>query len=151
MAEPVKGVAYEFSIGLDSVVDSGFQVDPIIVDGDFTISKDFGAFVNLMDLPGVDPPGSTNVRVQLTALEMDADKITIFAKDQEGDEWDESRIFIDVPAGNSESVLDIIEGDITESSSQIIIKRKGTAEELLNKDIAGSLLPSSVTVTTTEP
>ncbi len=150
MAEPVKGVAYEFPVGLDSVLDIGFQVNPTIALGDFTISRDGDVFDNLSALPVVTPAGSTSVLILLSASEMDADKIVIFAQDQAGDEWEEMRVFIDAPAGSSETVLDIIEGDINESNVSVIIKKKGTETVVLEKNIEGSLLSPSITVNTSE-
>ena len=150
MSEPVKGVAYEFPVGLDSILGLGFQVNPTLATGDFTISKDFGAFVNLATLPVVTPAGSTSVRIVLSATEMNADKILIFAKDQTGNEWEELQAFIDAPAGNSESVLDIIEGDHIETSQALIINKKNTSTPVLSKIITGSLLLNNVTIRTIE-
>jgi len=150
MSEPVKGEAYDFPVGLDSVLGSGFQVNPTITAGDFTISKDFGAFVNLATLPVVTPVGSTSVKVVLSATEMTADKILIFAKDAAGNEWEEMQAFIDAPAGNSETVLDIIEGDHIETSQTLVINKKDTTTPVLSKVITGSLLSDNVTIRTIE-
>jgi len=150
MAEPVKGVAYEFPVGLDSVLVTGFQVNPTIAAGDFQISKDFGAFANLATLPVVTPAGSTSVKVSLSALEMTADKILILAKDAAGDEWEEMQAFIDAPAGSSETVLDIIEGDHIETSQTLVINKKDTTTPVLSKVITGSLLTDNVTIRTIE-
>lgn len=150
MAEPVKGVAYDFPVGLDSVLATGFQVNPTIAAGDFQISKDFGTFANLATLPVVTPPGSTSVKVSLSALEMTADKILILAKDTAGDEWDEMQAFIETPVSTSQSVIDILEGDHIENSINLIINKKGTVTPVLSKKITGSLLIPSATIRTTE-
>lgn len=151
MAEPVKGVAYDFSIGLDSVVGDGFQSNPTIAAGDFVISKDYGTFANLATLPVVTPSSTTSVKISLSATEMDADKIVVFAQDQADDEWSEAQIFIDVPAGSSETVLDILEGDHIETRLTMVINKKNTATPVLSKTVGGSLLGDNVTVTTVEP
>lgn len=150
MAEPVKGVAYEFPVGLDSALGIGFQVNPTIAAGDFTISKDFGTFANLATLPVVTPAGSTSVKVVLSASEMTADKILILAKDATGNEWEEMQMFIDNPAANSQTAVDILEGDHIENSTAMIINKKGTTIPVLSKDITGSLLVPNVTIRTVE-
>lgn len=88
MTDPQKGVAYTFPRGLfDSTTGGKFKVNPTIAAGDFKISKDFGAFANLANLPTVQPAGSTVVVFSLTATEMTADHITIQGIDQAGNEW----------------------------------------------------------------
>ena len=150
MAEPIKGIAYDFSIGLDSVLGTGFQANPTLAAGDFTISKDNGAFANLTTLPVVTPSGSTSVLVSLSATEMDADKIVIFAQDQADDEWNEAQVFIDVPSGTSETAVDLLQGDHIETRTRMIINKKNTSTAILDKVVAGSLLSDNVTITTTD-
>lgn len=152
MAHPVKGVAYEFPpVGLTDVFDPQFfLVNPTIEVGDFKISKDFGALVNLTNLPVVDPAGSFSVKVNLTDTEMDADKIGVFGTDPT-QEWGDINMAIDVPEATQESAVDILEGDRIETNIHYTIFKKGTAEVLVSKDITGSLLPSGVTITTLEP
>lgn len=151
MAEPVNGVAYTVPpFGLDSVSATVFQVAPTIVAGDFTISKDFGAFANLATLPTVSPSGSSSVKIELSATEMTADKIRILGVDAAGDEWNPIEITIDVPAGSTDSILDIIEGDHVETSQALLINKKGTTTPVLSKVITGSLLTDNVTIRTIE-
>jgi len=150
MAEPVRGVEYEFPVGLDSVFGSGFQENPTIAAGDFTISKDFGAFANLATLPVVTPAGSTSVKIVLSSTEMTADKILIFGKDAAGSEWQDMQVFIDAPLGSSETVLDILEGDHIETSQTLVINKKDTTIPVLSKTISGSLLTENVTIRTIE-
>lgn len=150
MAEPVKGQAYEFPVGLDSVLGTGFQVNPTIAAGDFTISKDFGTFVNLATLPVVTPAGSTSVKIALSAAEMTADKVFILAKDAAGNEWEEMQAFIDAPVGTTDTILDIIEGDHIETSQTLVINKKDTTTPVLSKVITGSLLSDNVTIRTIE-
>jgi hypothetical protein len=87
---PKRGVAYSFSRGLYHATLGGhFRVNPTIAAGDFQISKDSGAFVNLTNLPLVSPAGSPLVLFQLTAAEMTADRVTVLGVDQAGGEWSE--------------------------------------------------------------
>lgn len=152
MTLPVSGVAYSFTIQLvDSADPASFKASPTIAAGDFQVSIDGGALANLTNLPVNSPSGSVLVDVNLTAAEMTGAKINVVGIDVAGAEWEDIVIDIDVPEGSVESVLDIIEGDHTETSTGVVIKKKGTATEVLNKVVAGSLLDSSVTVTTKEP
>lgn len=85
---PRRGVAYTFTRGLyDATTGGKFRVNPTIAVGDFKLSKDSGALVNLTTLPVVSPAGSQLVRFQLTAAEMTADRLTVVGADQAGGEW----------------------------------------------------------------
>ena len=64
-----------------------FQVNPTIAAGDFQISRDDGAFVDVATLPDVMPAASAQVRIQLSAVEMNADMVTVLGNDQAGAEW----------------------------------------------------------------
>ena len=152
MALPKRGQAYSFQISLvDTASPSTFKSSPTIASGDFKISKDDGSLVKLATLPAVTPSGSVLVLIALSATEMTANKIAIIGKDAAGSEWNDVTITLDIPSGNIDTVNDLLEGDRSESSTGIIIKKKGTSTEILNKDITGSLLSPSVTVTTSEP
>lgn len=99
---------------------------------------------------GVTPSSSTNIKISLSATEMTADKVVVYAKDAAGTEWNEMRVFIDVPVSSSQSVLDILEGDHVETNVSLVINKKDTSTALINKTITGSLLTPSVTITTKE-
>jgi hypothetical protein len=87
---PKRGVAYSFSRGLYDATRGGhFRVNPTIAAGDFTLSRDNGAFVPLTTLPVVSPAGSALVLFQLTAAEMTATRLTLLGVDQLGGEWTE--------------------------------------------------------------
>lgn len=151
MAEPVQGQAYDFPAALNSVLDTGFQVNPTLETGDVQISSDYVTYINIFTLPIVSPVGSEQLKVDLTATEMTGvDKLVVRFKDQNGDEWNEMRVFLDIPAGSSESVLDILEGDHIETSNSLIINKKGTTTPVLSKVITGSLLVPNVTIRTIE-
>jgi hypothetical protein len=149
MALPNKGEAYVFYMGLvDSLDAEAFKVNPTIASGDFTVSKDGGAFTTLATLPVVSPAGSVSVKVSLSASEMDADKVNIHAKDLAGAEWFEALVDIDVPRGNVDTAVDILEGDHIENRTTLLINRKGTTTPVLSKKITGSLLPSGIQIET---
>ena len=153
MALPKNGEAYEYPpFGLVHALDAeAFKVDPTIAAGDFQISKDFGAYANLETLPTVEPAGSIGVKISVSAAEMTADKVMIQGIDQAGNEWFDIFSFIDIPSGNTDTVVDLLEGDHFESSTKVQIFKKGTSTEILNKDIGGSLLTPGVNITTNEP
>lgn len=105
MATPKKNEAYQFYTTLVSAADPNtFQVNPTIAAGDFKISKDGGALTNLATLPSVVPAGSRMVQIDLSADEMNADKVMIQGVDAAGGEWQEMVVFIDVPVSNLESI-----------------------------------------------
>lgn len=148
MAEPVRAVAYSFPIELDSVLSSGFQVNPTIAAGDFQISKDGGAFANLDNLPVVNPAGGRQVFVSLTGAERDAGVINVLAIDLAGDEWKDLGMFFDIPVSTSETAVDILEGDHVETNTNLLINKKGTSTALVSKKITGSLFTPGLTIST---
>lgn len=151
MTEPVKGQAYEFYLSLTDIFDPQFFVsNPTLAAGDFKVSKDGGALVNLATLPAVTPTGSSAVKVNLNAVEMNADSVVVEGKDVAGDQWGDVFAFIDAPAGSSETVLDLLEGDKRETNISQKVFKKGTATLLLDKTISGSLLQSDITIETLE-
>jgi len=101
MATPRRGVSYQFPMYLGDASDPDtFRVNPTIAAGDFQISKDGGAFVDLTNLPVVTPSGSIRVLISLSATEMTADKIDVVAIDVAGSEWQSLTAFIDAPIIN---------------------------------------------------
>ena len=97
------------------------------------------------------PTLSNNVKINLAAIEMTADKVVINGIDLAGEEWANFYAFIDNPIGNLDDLTDIIEGDHEESSTRIKIFKKGTPTVVLDKVVTGSLLSPNVTVNTKEP
>lgn len=104
MALPDRGEAYDFYVTLIDEVTGGFRVSPTIAAGDFQISKDGGAYVNLATLPSVLPAGSVSVKISLSAAEMTADKVTILGVDVAGAEWKDLFSFIDIPVSNIHNI-----------------------------------------------
>ena len=65
-----------------------FKNSPTLATGDFKISQDGGALVNLSNLPVVSPAGGAVVLVTLTTDENDANTIAVVCRDQtEPPEW----------------------------------------------------------------
>lgn len=151
MADPVKGQPYEFSIPLVAVEDpASFVLNPTIAAGDFQISQDGGPYINLANLPVVSPALSSSVLFSLTGAEMDADRVVVNGIDVTGNEWEDVQVLVPTPTGSSESVFDIIVGDVTENSVLSTTVKRGTAEVLLEKAIAGSQLNPNITIQTTD-
>lgn len=152
MAGPIKGEEYIFYVSLTDIFDPQFFIaNPTIVTGDFMRSNDGGALGSLLTLPTVEPPGSKIVKVTLSPVEMNTDRMTIIGSDQSNDEWGDVSIFLDIARASQDNVMDLLEGDHQESSANLKIFKKGTFDILLEKDITGSLLNTTVTVNTKEP
>lgn len=111
MSSPKRNVAYEFDIALVDSSDTGsFLANPTIAAGDFKVSTDNGALGNLSTLPVVDPAGSIIVKINLSAAEMNGDKIMVQCIDAAGNEWDDVLIFI-------EATVDIdVDGNVDDTT-----------------------------------
>jgi len=148
MPDPVRGVAYTFTIAvIDSADSTSFKASPTIAAGDFQVSTDGATFANLSTLPVVTPSGSIAILITLSASEMTGDKIVVQGIDAAGAEWDDIMIFVDVPTALP---LDLIEGDRVESRTSVVINKKNTTTAILSKTISGSLLSDGITVATTD-
>lgn len=151
MTLPIQNAAYSFYTALTSQASpENFQINPTIAAGDFQVSTDGGALTNLATLPVVDPAGSFLVRVDLNAAEMNGAKVNVVAIDAAGAEWAEALAAIDVPVGSIDSIYALMVGDRIETHNQLVINEQGTANALLDKQITGSLLSTSVTLRTTD-
>ncbi len=105
MPNPKKGVAYEFDMYLVDQTTGQFKYAPTIESGDFKVSKDNGSLVNLTTLPSVAPAAGPIVRVQLSASEMTADKVSIVAHDAAGSEWNDVLIVVEPTSQTIDDVL----------------------------------------------
>lgn len=83
------GVAYSFDVALIDRTTKQFRTNPTLAAGDFRYSKDGGALTNLATTPTVTPSGSLQVKVDLSATEAECTRITIYAVDAAGDQWDD--------------------------------------------------------------
>ena len=78
-----KNTIYTFDVALRSATDSvSLQDTPTLAAGDVQVSTDNGAFGNLGTLPAVSPAGGIQVKVTLSATEMNGDDIGIAFVDQ---------------------------------------------------------------------
>jgi hypothetical protein len=93
MPEPQRGRVYDFTLSLVSTATGQLLAAPPLAAGDFRVSKDHGAMANLATLPTVAPAGSALVRVQLSATEMTADQVDVYAHDPDG-VWEDVAIQI---------------------------------------------------------
>jgi len=113
MPLPKKGVAYTFTRALYSTaVPGAFQVNPTIAVGDFRVSTDGGALVNLTTLPVVAPAGSVLVQITVTAAEMTADRVSVVGIDQAGNEWGPLHESFDTSAVTLEDVAAYIDTEV---------------------------------------
>lgn len=152
MSEPLKGVQYIHNMVLfDLAEPQKIKLNPTIDPGDFQISRDNGVFANLAIKPTVDPVNSRNVKVTISSLEMDVDKVVVIANDQAGDEWSDTGFAIDVPTGTAQTAVDLLVGDKRETSISQKVFKKGTPNIILEKVVTGSLLRSDITIETQEP
>lgn len=80
---PTKNQDFEFDVCLEDYANPGvFRSNPTLAAGDAQISQNNGTLANLATLPSVAPASSKIVRVQLSATEMNTDKVTIILSDQ---------------------------------------------------------------------
>ena len=89
------GAPFTLYISLESQSTPGkFVTDPTIAAADFNVSKDDGTFAALTTTPTVDPSGSVQVKIELSATEMQADVVSVVCQDTAGDQWFDQRIDI---------------------------------------------------------
>lgn len=84
---PVKNAEYIFYISLFAQSDNQIKTTPTLASGDFKVSTDGGATSNLDTLPSESPAASGNVKVTVSATEMNGDNVSVIWKDAAGDEW----------------------------------------------------------------
>lgn len=98
---PQINTAYSFDVALVSQADTRlFQVNPTLATGDVKVAIDEGAFANLTALPTVTPASGRNVKVALTAAEMNGSRITVQFADVSGAEWCELLYVIETTPDN---------------------------------------------------
>lgn len=106
MAEPKKNTAFVTDVTLINA--SGrpsLKANPTLATGDVQVSTDEGAFANIGTLPTVTPAAGTNVKISLSAGEMNGDRCAIQFIDQTTPkEWDDVLIVINIPVRNSDDL-----------------------------------------------
>ncbi len=136
-----KNTAYTFYLTLaDSASPSSFKANPTIAIGDFKISKDGGAFVNLATLPVVEPASSVMVKVSLSATEMDADKVNVVGIDVAGAEWNDVAYIFDVQSdldNLADAVWDeILKGNTHNVKHSAAKRLRNISSQIIHTDIA---------------
>jgi len=92
---PQKNTAYTFYWGLVSRGDTTvFQASPTLAAGDVKVAIDDAAPANIATLPVVDADFTKRIKVDLSAAEMNGDKISVLFSDVAGAEWCD--VFIDM-------------------------------------------------------
>lgn len=154
MSLPVAGEAFEYPIVLLGQDEQPLD-NPDLQVGDFRISTDGAPFANSADLPEVVPAGSGRVLLKFNAAEMTGvNDVMLRAKDVSAEanpdatSWLAVDVTISLVTGNVETVNDLLQGDRVESSVRSQVFKRGTATELLDKTITGSLLQPNVEITT---
>jgi hypothetical protein len=83
-----RATEYIFYVSLVSQADTKLLLaNPTLAAGDFTISKDGGAFANLTTLPTVTPASGYSVKITLSNTEMTADNVLVACADAAGAQW----------------------------------------------------------------
>ncbi len=147
---PEQNQPYEMPLLLEEKATGDWYIDAPIVAGDFKVAIDFGTFVNVTNLPLAVPTGSAQVRLSMTAAEFGGNKVLVIGHDPDG-LWKDIGIFFDLILGTVQTLIDIEEGDRTETSLELLIEKKDTSEVLIQKKIGQSLLAPDITLTTREP
>lgn len=112
MAEPRRDVAFDFYIALVSTATSDFLDPPTVVVGDFKVSTDGSAYVNLATLPVVDPATSATVKVSLSAAEMGGDSVNVLGIDLD-DVWQDVLATLDLGVATIDTVHNGLYNDST--------------------------------------
>lgn len=122
----VKNSAFVFRCVLFAQSDNQIKSNPTLASGDWKVSIDGGAFANLATLPDVDPDSSVQVKVSLSADEMNGDEIMVTAIDAAGAEWHSAAWVIHTAA----QTFDTIEGLVDELETRLTAARAGYLDNL---------------------
>src|SRR3990167_1288617 len=96
---PKKNAEFIFYMGLYSAsTGNSFQSSPTLAVGDVKVSTDGGALANITTLPTVTPAAGRQIKVTLSATEMNGDNITAQFIDAAGAEWNEAIVNIQTSA-----------------------------------------------------
>jgi len=93
---PKKNAAFVFYVGLVSQTDTKLlQANPTLAAGDVKVATDDAAPANLATLPVVDADFTDRVKVNMSADEMNGDRVTVIFSDAAGAQWTD--LLIDIP------------------------------------------------------
>jgi hypothetical protein len=84
---PKKNAEFITYISLEATAGGSFVASPTLAAGDFKVSIDGAATANLSTLPTNTPAASGQVKITLSAAEMNGDNIIVTCKDAAGAEW----------------------------------------------------------------
>lgn len=114
-------------------------VTPPIVVGDWQVSVDGGAFVNLTNLPTVTPVGSFAIEIVLTSAEMNGDNIVILG--QNASYLDKSILIQTVSDWDAERANHTNANTFGENVNADIVKIDGSTDSL---DVKSAILSSGI-------
>lgn len=96
MPDPQKNVAFTVDVSLLDAFTGGFRANPTLAAGDVIVLVDETSLGNITTLPTVSPAAGTNVKVALSATEMNGDRIRVNFVDQTTPaEWAACSLLID--------------------------------------------------------
>lgn len=122
----VKNAEFIFRCVLFAQSDNQIKANPTIAAGDWKCSVDGAAFANLTTLPDVDPDTTAQVKVTLSASEMNGDEIMVTAIDASGAEWHSAAFVIHTAA----QTFDAMEALIDDLESRLTATRAGYLDNL---------------------
>lgn len=132
MPDPVKNQAFTFHTTLVSQGNRPFlQAAPTLAAGDVLVagsdgSGAMGALANIATLPTVTPAGSTNIRVDLSAAEMNFDHIVVIFRDVAGSEWDDMHVYL----ATNTTTVEIIDANIATLLARLTAPRATNLDNL---------------------
>lgn len=146
---PKINTAYVFDVGLtDQSNTKLLKADPTLASGDVKVSVDEGAFSNLSSLPATTPAAGKNVKVSLTAAEMNGNRIIVLFSDAAGAEWCDLLYVIETSpddltiSGVADGVWDeprsshVTSGSFGEGTVHTSDEREAIADALLTRDMS---------------
>lgn len=131
---PKKNTAFIYYLaGLPSQATPGtFESAPTLAAGDVKVSTDGGVLANITTLPTVTPAAGMQVKISLSAAEMNGDNITVRFTDAAGDEWFDVGISIQTSAQQID--------DLATSAALTVI------DDFLDTEIAAILADTGTTL-----
>lgn len=142
MPEPKKNTAFAFDVSLVSqATRPAFQSSPTLAAGDVKVTGADGAAVpgalaNIATLPDVSPAAGTNVRVQLSAAEMNFDRVIVQFSDAAGAEWDPVAVELITSANTTDDIYTRLGAPAAASVSADIAAVQADLPQRITKNVA---------------